>query len=639
MKETSFIDQNKKKWNRFEKLYSTDTNNPEELSDLYMDITDDLSYAQTFYKRRTVRVYLNRLAQMVFSGVHKQKKVSFKKFFSVWNTSLPLEIYRSRKTLLFALVVFLLYAFIGAITTEYDVDFARIVLGDRYVDITNMNIEKKNPLAIYGNEEAVPMFIRITTNNLKVAFFTFFLGFFFTFGTHMMLFFNGVMVGTFQYFFVKKGLLLTSFLGIWIHGAFEISAIVLAGGAGITAGNGWLFPGSYSRLQSLQLSTKRGLKIMMSLVPFIIAAGFLESYVTRNYLSLPDWSKWTLILFSFALIVFTYVFYPVYVARKHPELVDQQEVAVFQSSTKFDWNKIRNAGNLIADSFQFYRLNFAKFFRVIAAFGIPLVLLLIFWQDKSRYVDLQTEYWFDWASQLSIMIGYSFETLQDLMVSIGWTFVFTLIFTSVFWAMKSHNEPFSWRSFFSFAKERFIPVWVGNAILYGVIYALPGNMLIWASFTLPFLLLLGSTMALDDSPFTERLKKGFRYGSKQYGNLLGALLVLMAFVVLLAQPVAFVFSIHDGKMGGPLVPDLLDMFSGFVQRVAVEFTDDYVVVSNIVRQLVYLVYVLTIIPLLAVITGFAFFSEREKTEATGLREAFLRFGKRNRFKEKPVDYE
>ena len=82
MKETSFINQNKEKWNRFEKLYESQSNDPEELSDLYMDITDDLSYAQTFYRRRTVRVYLNQLAQRVYTGVHKQKGESFSKFIN-----------------------------------------------------------------------------------------------------------------------------------------------------------------------------------------------------------------------------------------------------------------------------------------------------------------------------------------------------------------------------------------------------------------------------------------------------------------------------------------------------------------------------------------------------------------------------
>src|SRR5574343_1752140 len=149
MKETRFIDQNKEKWSRFEKLSADSSNEPEELSDLYMDLTDDLSYAQTFYKRRTVRVYLNQLAQKIFTGVHKQRGESLKKLFTVWKVSLPLEIYRARKNLLFSLIAFLIYVLIGAITTHFDPDFPRVVMGDGYVDMTIENIKNGVPLNVY----------------------------------------------------------------------------------------------------------------------------------------------------------------------------------------------------------------------------------------------------------------------------------------------------------------------------------------------------------------------------------------------------------------------------------------------------------------------------------------------------------
>jgi hypothetical protein len=110
MKETIFIKDNKDKWQRFENLNSQTKANPEELSNLYIDITDDLAYAQTHYQRRTVRVYLNQLAQNVFVGVNKHKKDSFKSLLRQVTTSIPLEVYRSRKTLLTALIAFLIYA-------------------------------------------------------------------------------------------------------------------------------------------------------------------------------------------------------------------------------------------------------------------------------------------------------------------------------------------------------------------------------------------------------------------------------------------------------------------------------------------------------------------------------------------------
>lgn len=639
MKETRFIDENKKKWNRFEELYNSKSNDPEELSELYMDITDDLSYSQTFYPKRTVRVYLNQLAQRVYTGVHKQKGESLKKFITVWQKSLPLEIYRSRKNLLFALIAFLVYVLIGAATTYVDPDFPRVVMGDGYVDMTLENIQHGNPLGVYESDNQLDMFISITSNNMKVAFLTFVVGFFFTVGTHILMFYNGVMLGAFQYFFHSKGLLITSFLGIWIHGAFEISAIVLAAGAGITAGNGLLFPKSYTRLQSLQLSTKRGLKIMLSLVPFIILAGFLESFVTHNYQTLPDWSKWVLIMLSFGIIIFLYVIYPIYVARKYPHLVEEDEFASFKGESKVNFHKIRSAGDNIAESMRLYRTRFGHFTKINTLIILPIVLTLVFLQDINHYELQQTEYWFDWSAQLEFMIGYCFINTQDYVVFLIWTIVFALFFSSITWSVVSIGKDFSWRSFFMFLKNRFLGIWLGNLILALTVLLLPWQLLLLAIFLLPFVYLNGVTMALDQSPFGKRFGKGFKFSKQHYGNSLLIILILLFLTALIMQPIAFVYSIHLDYNNEPMVRDLLDFVADFIKRIAQIYTDDYIIWANAFRQLIYLVFIFAILPVVIFTMTFGYYSERERTEATGLKEAFKKFGKRNRYQEKDVDYE
>lgn len=649
MKETQFIEQNKEKWNRFEELYQSKSNDPEELSDLYMDITDDLSYAQTFYKRRTVRVYLNQLGQRVYTGVHKQKGESFKKFFTVWRTSLPLEIYRSRKSLLFALIAFLVYTLIGVVTTHIYPEFPRLVMGDFYVDCTLVNIERGNPLAIYRYQPDIncnwlprnqmDMFIEITTNNMRVAFLTFFVGFFATVGTHIIMFSNAVMLGAFQYFFQQKGLLVTTFLGIWIHGAFEISAIVLAAGAGITAGNGLLFPGSYTRMQSLQLSTKRGLKIMMSLVPFIIAAGFLESFVTANYQELPEWSKWAIIGLSFAIIIFYYVIYPMYVARKHPELLDKEETSTFQPRSGFRFNVIRPINEIVADSFRFFRVKFGNLMRINVLVTVPVMLGLIAFQNYRHY-DLQlTEYWYDWASQLAFMMGYCFIDAYDYLVAFIWSFAIAFLFASVFWSVLNHNKPFDWNSFRAYCRKRFLSIWFANIFLTVIVFALPWQWLLLAFFVLPFFYLNAASMGLGNASFGERFSKGFSYSTKNYGNGLLALLILLCIVFLAAQPIAFFFSNHLFGADEPLLPDLLDLVTRLIKRIAMVYTDDYIFYANVFRQLIYLFYVIIVLCILAVMMSFAFFNEVERNEAAGLKDAFRKFGKRSRNKETSVDFE
>ncbi len=153
------------------------------------------------------------------------------------------------------------------------------------------------------------MFLGITFNNIRVSFLVFVAGIFTSIASGYLLFSNGIMLGAFQYFFYQKGLLMTSALTIWIHGTLEISAIIIAGAAGIIMGNGLLFPGTYSRLQSFKNGAKKGLKIIIGLVPIFILAGFLEGFVTRMT-GIPDLFKIAIILGSAIFIFIYFIFIP-----------------------------------------------------------------------------------------------------------------------------------------------------------------------------------------------------------------------------------------------------------------------------------------------------------------------------------------
>lgn len=75
--------------------------------------------------------------------------------------------------------------------------------------------------------------------------------------------------------------------GIWIHGAFEISAMVIEATAGFILGASLLFPKTYSRLNSFKIGFRNSFKIFVSTIPFTIFAGILEGFVTRYALQMP----------------------------------------------------------------------------------------------------------------------------------------------------------------------------------------------------------------------------------------------------------------------------------------------------------------------------------------------------------------
>ena len=356
MRETNFIKQNKEKWEEYEELLEKKSKDPDKLNRLFVQLTDDLSYSRTFYPNRSVRVYLNNLGQQIFYNIYKNKRNPVSRFLSFWTDELPRLVYESRVSFRLAFVIFIVSMIIGAFSAQMNPEFPRVILGDAYVDMTIENIETGDPMAVYKDKGQLGMSLGITANNLFVAFLTFLLGVFFGIGTIGILINNGVMVGSFQHFFYDKGVFQESFLTIWTHGTLEISAIVIAGAAGLTMGRGLVFPGTLSRLQSFQISARRGLKIMLGLVPIFIAAGFIEGYLTR-YTETPDAVRLMFILMCLFFILGYFVWYPVKRAREGFKTKRRDTKIPPTMDFVTNYSNIKSSGEILADSFSIIRRN------------------------------------------------------------------------------------------------------------------------------------------------------------------------------------------------------------------------------------------------------------------------------------------
>lgn len=310
MKEVTFIRRNIEKWKNTEKVVEKAARlSPDRLADVYTDLTADLAFAQTRYPNSRITIYLNNLASALHNEIYRGKKERWSRVVTFWTREVPLTMYDARKELLISFVIFAVSVLIGVLSTANQPDFVRLILGDRYVDMTLRNIADGTPMAVYGSSSEVPMFLGITLNNIMVSFYCFVMGIFTSFGSGFMLLRNGIMVGAFQAFFYQQGLLWESSLAIWLHGTIEIWSLIVAGAAGVALGNGWLFPGTYSRLESFRRGAKRGLKIVVGTVPMFILAGFIESFLTRHT-ELPDLLRLGVILLSLSFIIFYYIYLP-----------------------------------------------------------------------------------------------------------------------------------------------------------------------------------------------------------------------------------------------------------------------------------------------------------------------------------------
>jgi len=317
MREAAFAKQNKDKWLKFENVLRNNIQiHPDEISSLYIEVTDHLSYAQTFYPNSNTLKYLNGLSILAHQKIYKTQRESRSRFITFYTQEFPLFFAQYHKQLLITFLCFALFVVVGAFSAATDHNFVRLILGDGYVNMTLDNIENNDPMAVYKEMEQVNMFLGITVNNIRVALMAFVLGMFLSVGTLYVMMRNAIMLGSFQYFFYEKGLLWESARTIWIHGTIEISVIIIAGCAGLVLGNSILFPGTYTRLQSFVRGAKDGLKILLSTVPFFIIAGFLEGFVTRHT-EMPDFLAILIIGGSLALILFYYVIYPIQLKKRH----------------------------------------------------------------------------------------------------------------------------------------------------------------------------------------------------------------------------------------------------------------------------------------------------------------------------------
>lgn len=458
MTETQFIEKNKVHWEQLELLLTKEHKDADKLSDLFVKVSSDLAYARTYYPNRSVRLYLNNLTQSVFdSMLTDQDKFSFKQVIDFFKHVLPQEIYNSRKALLTSLFVFLLALAIGVVSSKYHTDFPTMILGEDYIQMTEENIADGDPMAVYKDERKVDMFFGITTNNIRVALLAFVLGILGSVGTIFVLLSNGIMVGAFQYFFFTKGLFWTSFLTIWIHGTIEISAIVLAGGAGIVLGNGLLFPKTYDRGTSMQIAALRALRIILGTVPLFVIAGLLESFVTRQT-ELPTIVKVAIIAISALLIITMWIIYPWYYHKMGlandltynitPQHNSKRTIAKYQT---------KSFSKIFSDSFYEFRFYFSKNLGHILLPTLAVLLVAVIVQLKISDADQFTVGIFTSPNMAKLNIG-----------SLGLSIIYLalLSYSACIVSFIINKEDLSLTSKLKFLKTNYIQVFAITAVMY-----------------------------------------------------------------------------------------------------------------------------------------------------------------------------
>jgi uncharacterized membrane protein SpoIIM required for sporulation len=272
-------------------------------------LIDDLGYAKTFYPTSKVTQYINSLATGIYLNIYKNRKEESNRLLNFWKYDVPLTIYKHHRVILFAFLLFVLFFIVGFFSSQQDQTFTRDVLGENYVDITEENIENGDPLGIYKQGNSFLMWLRFMINNIRVSFMYFVQGITLGIWTVYSMISEAIRIGSFFYIFFSKGLGTTAAVGVLIHGMLELTAIIIASGAGLVLGKSFLFPGTISRWKALQIGVKDGVKIVIGLMPVFAIAAFFEGFVTRYY-NMPIVLSSILLLISASFIIGYFILYP-----------------------------------------------------------------------------------------------------------------------------------------------------------------------------------------------------------------------------------------------------------------------------------------------------------------------------------------
>lgn len=378
MKETQFIKQNQEKWSEFEEFLRSNERDPAKLHDMYIQITDDLSHARTFYPARSVRAYLNGLAQLVSTDFNKRRKTPFSRLGHFFWEELPQVVWESRMAFLWAFIFFCISFTIGWLSSSYDENFVRSILGDSYVDMTIENIKKGDPMAVYKDEGRFDMTMGIMLNNIWVMFLYFLLGIFAGVGSVLYEMFNGVMVGAFLHFFFKNGVGLEANLAVWMHGTLEMSSMIIGTAAGITMGRGLIFPGTYTRLQAFQMSARRAIKLMVAVTLMDVVAAIIEGNLTRHTEAGVGFRA-VFIAVNLLFVVVYYIILPYYKYKKgHFEKPIAEHHLPPSNLEQIHFNRIKSSGEIFGDTFSFLSNNSTIYLRLAALLATFFVGFIFF---------------------------------------------------------------------------------------------------------------------------------------------------------------------------------------------------------------------------------------------------------------------
>ena len=263
---------------RARKARSMSASDLDDLVSLYQRTSTHLSVARSTFNDPALTARLTRLvadANAVIYGTRPRTVRALRRFFTV---SFPAAVWHDRWFVAVAAALTFLPAIaVGtwlAHSPKAVEATAPAAVREAYV---NNDFE-----SYYSSEPAAQFASEVFVNNVQVAIYAFAAGILLCGVTAYILVTNGANVGVAAGLFAAAGQS-PKFWGLILpHGLLELSAVVIAGAAGLRLGWAIIDPGDQSRRDALAEQGRRSVVIVLGLIVAFAFAGTIEGFVTGS---------------------------------------------------------------------------------------------------------------------------------------------------------------------------------------------------------------------------------------------------------------------------------------------------------------------------------------------------------------------
>lgn len=255
-----------------------------ELQRLYRSAASDLSLARS-QGRQQLADYLNQLVGRAHGLVYARpprRRVMLGEFFGV---TLPRTCKRNWPYWAVSLAIILVGSSLGLVLTAHNPAWAEVLVSRGMREMIEPFVKEEKAAGQYFENAAQLLggggFSGVLmTNNIRVALLCFALGISFGLGTVYVLAQNSLMLGSALGLGAAHGKLLLISSVVAPHGVVEVSAVALAGAAGLRLGYALVNPGDLLRRDALLLAARDAGQMALGTVPMFIYAGLVEGLVS-----------------------------------------------------------------------------------------------------------------------------------------------------------------------------------------------------------------------------------------------------------------------------------------------------------------------------------------------------------------------